>query len=169
MQNTFILFVLGLLLTFLAACVSEPDYPDEPYIEYLSISKNELTQGDSLLVTISFTDGDGNLKDSDIEPTCVSNCAFDMDSSCYYDPAFSIFAIDMRDSCYTYLTLPDLEPEGDIKAISGELDIVILPFCKCSGSGCPSTEKTVFQIIIKDASNNYSNVVLTDSITVNCN
>jgi hypothetical protein len=61
MQNIFTLFVCGLLLTFIASCVSEPEYPDEPAITYRSISKSTVQEGDSLLLTFSFTDGDGNL------------------------------------------------------------------------------------------------------------
>lgn len=168
MQNIFTLFVSALLLTFIASCVSEPEYPDEPVITYMSISKNLVEEGDSLLLTFSFTDGDGNIgkKLANNADCSNNNCEFESDSTCYKDPFYSCYIIDMRDSCFSSIALPDLAPTGSVKAISGEIDIVIPPvFCKCMS--CP-TDQVEYQIIIKDATGNYSNVILSEPISVNC-
>lgn len=175
MQNILKLFVLGLLLTFMAACVSTPDYPAEPIIGFISLSKDVVDVGnsftDSLTVTISFTDGDGNLGgNQDINSTCSEQavCEYESDTSCFNDPAFDFFAIDLRDSCYQFVTLPDIEPDGNVKAVSGEFEVTINVGCKCSGANCPD-EKTAFQIVIRDRANNFSNVITTDSVRVICN
>ena len=175
MQNIFKLLVFGLLLTFIAACVSEPDYPNEPVIEYLSLSKLNIAPGsnsftDSLTVFFKFTDGDGNLGGGNEDNSiCTDNCTFNGDSACYNDPVWEFFAIDLRDSCYQYLTLPDVEPSGNIKAISGQFEVTLNVGCKCLVQGCPPTEYTAFDIVIRDRANNYSNVIRTDSITITCN
>ncbi len=168
MQNIFTLFVCGLLLTFIASCVSEPEYPDEPAITYRSISKSTVQEGDSLLLTFSFTDGDGNLgkKLANNADCSNNNCEFTSDSTCYKDPFYSCYIIDMRDSCFSAIALPDLDPNGNVKAISGEIDIVIPPlFCKCMS--CPN-DQVEYQIIIRDASGNYSNVILSETISISC-
>src|SRR6187402_1851314 len=66
---------IGLLLLLSIAgwrCLEAPNFPDEPYIEFLSISKDSLQQGifqeDSLMVTFRFEDGDGDLGRTDQEP-----------------------------------------------------------------------------------------------------
>jgi hypothetical protein len=59
--------VLALLNVALAvnACIKPPDYPIEPVIEFKSLSKNLMPQKglgkDSVAITFSFTDGDGDL------------------------------------------------------------------------------------------------------------
>lgn len=171
MQKIFKLFVLGLLLTFIAACVSEPEYPDEPAISYVSVSKTAVNEFDSLTLTFGFTDGDGDLgKERTSNSNCTDFCSFEGDTACFQDPYFACFFIDMRDSCYGALTLPDLEPDGNTKAISGEIDIVIPPvFCKCGGNPCPPTQDVVYQIIISDFAGNFSNTILSEPITITCN
>lgn len=171
MQKQFALFVLGLLLTSLAACVSEPDFPVEPVIEYVSISKTIVNQADTVKLTFSFTDGDGDLGKPLVNNSSCSNfCVYEGDTACYLDPFFACFIIDERDSCYGALTLPVLEPTGVIKAISGEIDIVIPPiFCKCGANPCPVSQDVVFKIGVIDFAGNYSNFIRSEPITVLCN
>lgn len=169
MQNIFKLLVFGLLLTFLAACVSEPQYPDEPVIEYLSVSKSNVNQADSILLTFSFTDGDGNFGKSNISnANCGSNnCEFSSDTTCYTDPFYSCFIIDLRDSCFASIALPDVEPTGNIKAVSGEMDVVVPPiFCKCFGCAMDTVQ---YQVVVKDRSENYSNTIESELIYIVCN
>ncbi len=171
MQKQFSLFVLGLLLTSLAACVSEPDFPDEPVIEYIGVSKTVVNQADTVKLTFSFTDGDGDLgKPLVNNSSCENFCTYEGDTSCYVDPYFACFIIDERDSCYGALTLPDLEPTGSIKAISGEIDIVVPPiFCKCGSNPCPTSQDVIFKVVVVDQAGNYSNFVNSEPITVMCN
>ena len=123
---------------------------------------------ETLKVTLRFTDGDGDLgkivaNNSDCSD---NNCEFTSDSTCYKDPFYSCFIIDMRDSCFSTIALPELEPSGSIKAISGEIDIAVPPvFCKCNSC---TTDQVEFQIVVKDASGNYSNTILSETISVNC-
>ena len=171
MQKFITLFVVGLLLTFLASCVSEPEYPIEPVIGYVGASKTVVNEFDSLTLTFSFTDGDGDLgKVRSQNSNCSDFCSYEGDTSCFQDPFFACFFIDQRDSCYGALTLPNLEPNGNIKAISGEIDIVIPPvFCKCGSNACPPSQDVIYQIIVSDFAGNFSNLILSEPITIICN
>ena len=171
MQKQFHLFTLGLLLTCLAACVTEPDYPNEPVVEYIGVSKNQVNEFDSLTLSFSFTDGDGDLgRDKSSSDTCNNQCSYIGPNACINNPNFDCFLIDQRDSCYVILKLPDLEPTGDIKAVSGEIDVVVPPvFCKCGAGPCPPTQDLIYEIIVVDFAGNRSNVILSEPITINCN
>ena len=66
---------IGLLLLLTIAgwqCLEAPNYPDEPYIEFLSLSKDTMDQGifqqDSLIVRFRFEDGDGDIGRTDADP-----------------------------------------------------------------------------------------------------
>lgn len=59
--NTLLLFIGALLLT---SCIKDPDFPDNPVIKSIDLSYKEiggLQEDDSLIVTIHFQDGDGDL------------------------------------------------------------------------------------------------------------
>jgi len=59
------LIILTLFILGMASCLKKDVYPDEPVIVF----KDVITKGDSLaIVTISFTDGDGDIGVSDNEP-----------------------------------------------------------------------------------------------------
>lgn len=170
MQTTHKLFILLVLLTLISACVSEPSFPNEPNISYVSASKTQINQYDSLLLTFYFEDGDGDLGKSLVaNSSCSSYCTFEGDSSCYNDLYFDCFLIDSRDSCYAALTLPDLEPTGNFKAISGEVDVAVPPvYCKCGVNPCPSYQDFFYYIVIRDAAGNYSNVVQSETLRILC-
>jgi len=172
MKKIFINFSFIFLLSLLVfSCSIKPQYPDIPHIEYVSLSNNYANEFDTLWVKLRFEDGDGNLgRDVNTHASCVTNCEYLSDSSCFKDPYFGAFLIDMRDSCFVYHKLPDFEPDGKIKAVSGDILLNIPPlFCK-NGTCTTCTEDTVvYKIILRDASGNLSNSVLTDTIYLNCN
>ena len=66
-------FFTFLILLFVLSCTKPPDYPTEPVLEFVSMTKNTMQQSflpsdDSLKVTISFTDGDGDIGLKDTLP-----------------------------------------------------------------------------------------------------
>lgn len=110
--------ILFLLLTLVVAqfCVKPPDYPKEPVIEFMGVSKNILQQGksigDSLNINFSYTDGDGDL-------------GFPQN-----DATTSVFVRDDRDSFTKFeYQLPYVEPQGASNGISGEISIVVPTSC----------------------------------------
>lgn len=172
-QNIFLL-LMPLLLS-LNACIDTVEFPPTPEIQFLSQTSTNVNEFDATeKITISFTDGDGDLGWGDDAVLLCDNdfiCNFTSDSSCYTQTMWSIILIDMRDSCYVIpYNIPDLEPNGDIKAIQGELDIQI-PALICKNFACPTcpTDDVVYQVVIKDRAQNFSNVIFSQTITINCN
>ncbi|MCY7363519.1 MAG: hypothetical protein LH629_15840, partial [Ignavibacteria bacterium] len=96
-------FVIGSFI-FISSCINPPEYNVVPAITFKSISKtivNETT--DSVDITFSFTDGDG-----DIGPANSDDVTLD------------IYLTDSRDNSIKYYQLPYITPAGNVKAISGE-------------------------------------------------
>lgn len=163
---------IGFFIAFIAmlgtqACVQPPNYPDEPVIEFMSLSKNSMQQGqnfsDSLFVTFSFTDGDGDL-------------GFPAS-----DPTPSVFVRDSRDSFpKPPLQLPYVEPQGAGNGISGEITIKLPTVCcifinpegiKLACEDVPSTfpiDTFSYYIKIRDRAGHESNEIKTSIIQLRC-
>ncbi|MBK6997501.1 MAG: hypothetical protein IPH31_22355 [Lewinellaceae bacterium] len=109
-------FVITLFaITVAQFCVKPPDYSKEPVIEFLALSKNVLqqgTQGDSVSIYFTYTDGDGDLGYPKTDPTA------------------SVFVRDDRDSFPKFeYQLPYVEPQGASNGISGEISILVPTSC----------------------------------------
>lgn len=153
------------ILILLQFCVQPPDYPDEPVIEFQSLSKTTLIQSslgvDSVVVTFSYTDGDGDLG--------------------FTDTSASIFIVDGRDTFQKpSYRIPSVGTQGAGNGISGEISIVVpntcciyprssgIPPCDTS-SFAPQKFDTVFYILnIRDRSGHLSNTIQTAPIRLVC-
>lgn len=167
MKKTTLLISALLLAGFglLQFCVHPPNYPDEPVIEFKSLSKNIMYQSkfgqDSVTITFSFTDGDGDLG--------------------FKDDQESIFILDGRDTFQKpSYRIPYIEQQGAGNGISGEISIVVpttcciypqitgIPPCDTSSSA-PQMLDTVFYLLkIKDRAGHVSNQIQTSPITLVC-
>lgn len=150
-------------LILLPFCVKPPNYPDEPVIEFKSLSKNVMYQStfgqDSVVITFTFTDGDGDLGFKDFEE--------------------SIFIVDGRDTfSKPSYRIPYIEQQGAGNGISGDISIVVpttcciypKPYIPCDTSqNAPQQLDTVFYWIrIKDRAGHISNEIQTAPITLIC-
>lgn len=148
-------------------CVQPPDYPKEPVIEYIGLSKNLMQQGegyaDSLFVTFSFTDGDGDLGFPESDPTA------------------SVFIRDSRDSfSKPPLQLPYVEPQGAGNGISGEITVKLPTTCCIYTSpegikfACDDVPVSIqfdsfyYFIKIRDRAGHESNEIKTAAIRLKC-
>ncbi len=163
-MRAFLLLLTAGVGVVASTCVDPPDYPDEPVIEYLSLSKNFLIQSslgeDSVLITFSFTDGDGDLG--------------------FKDDSESIFIVDGRDSFNKPpYRIPYIEQQGAGNGISGEISILLPTTCciysvqsgipPCEINIAPQALDTVFYLIsIKDRAGHVSNIVQTEPIFLRC-
>ncbi len=169
MKNLLLVFILSL---FLLACVSPPEYPEEPVIEYIGLNKNDIIQGsfnqttDSIVVTFSYTDGDGNIG-APSEGDFQNN----------------IFITDSRDDFTQTVSVPFIPSLGVGNGISGEVSFAIY---NVNGGMCcifndkngqdpctPSlqfpTDTLTYLIYIKDQEGNESNQIETEPIILYCN
>lgn len=166
MKKLLLLLAIAATCSFLY-CVQAPDYPKEPVIQYIGLSKNLMKQGqnytDSLFVTFSFTDGDGDLGFPATDPTP------------------SVFVRDSRDSFpKPPLQLPYVEPEGAGNGISGEITVKLPTVCciytnpegiKVACEDVPISyqfDTFYYYIKIRDRAGHESNEIKTEMITLRC-
>jgi hypothetical protein len=154
-----------LVLYFIVGCAKPPEYPFAPVIKYEGINKTVIAQGnaqaeeDYLIITFSFTDGDGDI-------------SFERDS-------IDVFLTDSRDGTRIPYRLPTISTQGVGNGISGNITIRILNklqiCCTFPNGATPCTKSTIFPtdtfsyfIQMRDRAGNWSNTEQTDVVTVLC-
>lgn len=155
-----VFFLFSFVLTGIQSCITRPDFPIEPKIEFLSMDRNQMVQNsfntDSLRVTFSFTDGDGDLGDMD---------------------SLNIFIRDNRDQFLaSKYRLPELPAEGAKRGIRGKITVTIYTTCCIFPDGTPpcdispnyQTDTLRYEIFIRDRAGNISNTIETDPIIILC-
>jgi len=156
------IFLASALLFMFQSCVKEPEYPIEPYIEFISMSKSTLNQGqnkqDTTFITFSFTDGDGDL-----------GFGVDVDTP-------DVFVTDVRPfGITTEYKLPRLPQRGVSKGISGEVTIMVFTTCCILDPADPCAPEPsesvsfIWEIQVRDRAGHFSNVIETEPVTIICN
>ena len=141
-------------------CVQPPDYPDEPVIEFKSLSKDVMIQSalgkDSVVITFSYTDGDGDLG--------------------FEDNTASLFIEDGRDSFQKPpYRIPFVGTQGAGNGVSGDISIVVpTPCCIFENVTCntssfvPQFDTLFYRIKIQDRAGHMSNTIQTSIIKLRC-
>ena len=158
-----------ILVAIIISCTKPPDYPIEPVIEFERLNKNVMVQSqektDSVVVTFSFTDGDGDLGHNDsIQDIFLKDIRF--------PEAEGLNPIPFK--------LPFVPVQGVGNGISGEISVLTYTSCCTYPPGtflpCDTTAYTqfptdtlIYEIYIKDRAGNESNRILTAPIILNCN
>lgn len=146
-----------------AACVSPPEFPNEPVLVFEGLNKAQIyqfTNGplDSLQIHFSFTDGDGDLSQIDSD-------------------SVDVFLTDSRLGIQSPFRLPLIPPEGTGNGISGDIFINLINttgICciynnrLCAEDPAYPIDTFSYTIQIKDRAGNMSNVIRTDQIQVLC-
>lgn len=167
------LLVFGVAIG-LSACFTEPNYSTTPEIEFKGIFKYTLAAGkgvgqskrDSVVLTVGFKDGDGNLGNDIPLPKADSlRYASNGGWGNYEIKAFRLINkqyVEYPLSIYNFLLFPDLAKNKPKGAIEGSLD-----FNQTFQYGTVNVYyPTKFQIRIRDRDLNTSNVIETDTITL---
>lgn len=155
------LLVVALMASF---CANPPDYPDEPVIDFVALSKDVMQQSsfgkDTVAITFSFTDGDGDIS--------------------FSDTTSNIFIIDARDNfSKPSYRVPRIDEQGVGNGISGEITIQVpttcciypintAPPCDTSAFAPKFTDTLQYKIQIKDRAGHLSNEILTAPIRLVC-
>ena len=162
---TYILFI-AVILFGTYSCINSPNYSDTPELEFVSISNNEMSQrplnSDTTIVTLKFTDGDG-----------------DIGFSAEY-PGENIFVIDDRTGeFYDRFRVPAITEQGANNGVSGTIDMVLLNTCcifppqdsipACESPAQYPDNNLTFTIYMIDRAGNKSNEVKTSAIKLTCN
>lgn len=159
--NTFYIFII---LGFLVSCNDKPDYPDTPEIEFIKFSKSSMNQGailqDSVIIELSFTDGDGDLG---------------VESK---DTTSNLFITDNRTGfLYTPFKLPIIPTAGANNGVSGTLRLKIYTTCcifpdlipPCTTPPAFPDNEINFDIYMVDRAGNESNTITTSNLSLICN
>jgi len=158
------LFSISAALFLCPGCVTSPDFPVEPKIEFVGFTKNQLRQGsinnDSTYLIISFEDGDGDLGlDESILET-------------------NLIVIDNRtEQIYNQYKTPLIPEEGVGNGVQGEMRILMFTTCcvfpdnipPCESPDLYPTNDITFDVFIVDRAGNQSNTITTPAITLLCN
>ncbi|GAB3950200.1 hypothetical protein GCM10028805_27730 [Spirosoma harenae] len=167
------LLVVGIGLT-LSACFNEPNYSNTPEIEFKGLFKYTLAPGkgvgaakrDSIVLTVGFKDGDGNLGNDN--PLAKADSLRYVSSGGWGNYEIRTFRlinkqyVEYKLPINNFLLFPDLAKAKPKGPIEGTLD-----FNQKFIYGTVNTfYPTKFQIRIRDRDLNISNVVETDTITL---
>ena len=166
-------FVLLVLLTFALSRCGEPIFPERPFISFKKIGPPiRLSNKDSLVITIFFRDGDGNIGISgedtvtayDYFMTGYKRLGVDDQGNPNFVPVeFPTTGIDFNGR------IPVLKPDGQPGPIEGDLDYSIpidFPQDFSNERYILPGDTLKFEIHIFDRSGNKSNTVETTEVVV---
>ena len=148
-----------LLITIVCFFSCDDKSSDTPYIEFVSVSKSYLSQNgaDSLYFKFSFTDGDGNIGSDTTDNVFVKDSRTGLNVSSYKIPDY-------------------LGNNSNNSSRSGEVTIIVYSQCcifpdttSCHSSTIYPTGIMKYQLQIKDQEGNYSNIIESNEITLECN
>ena len=163
MKTIHTLLIMTFAMLFISACSKKPNFPEAPVLTFESWNKAEVVQGtleDQVTLTISFTDGDGDLISDNNEP--------------------SVFFMDMRDSStFKTFALPQIPEIGVNNGISGEIEMTILEtsgFCCLYPNGAPACQpadgfpinELIYEIFMEDRAGHRSNIIRTAPLIIRC-
>jgi hypothetical protein len=160
------LLLLTLLMLMLAnACIKRDEYPIEPYIEFVSLTKIQNGNGpDNMgLLTLFFTDGDGDMglrPEDTIAP-------YEPTGDFYYN--FFISYLEKENGVYDTVVLPFtnnariplLNPDLVTKPIKGDIEIELF-----INNPLSTADTIAFDIYIVDRALHKSNVIRTPDIPI---
>ena len=169
-KNYLYLLQLTLLLCLFGACVQAPQYPIEPEISFVSISKDTMIQGqtkndDFLYLTLAFTDGDGDFGFPENPNEVNKTIVFTDTRTQFSDQKFEI---------------PYINDNGASNGISGELQIKLSTTCcifppdvtdvvqSCDPSNQYPVDEVVWEVYIVDRAGNMSNTLSLPPVKLLC-
>ena len=125
-KNSSIVLFISIVFT---SCLPEPNYPIEPAIRFLAF---DISEDNSAVLSIEFTDGDGNLglNSSDIFPPFCSTCEHHFNLMCEYDELRNgewthIPLIPAQGQVPFYYRVPRVNPAGSNQALKGVIEIAM--------------------------------------------
>lgn len=158
--------LLGILLVaVLPGCLKQGEFPDEPYLEYLSFTNDP----EEPIMKFKFTDGDGNVglanRDTmppfqpSINPVNLYHWNFWIN---YYEKINGEWVQIELDPSAIYTRIPRLDPEGQNKALEGEVVIDMEGWFPLN----PAADTVRYGAILLDRDLNKSNEAFSEEIII---
>lgn len=155
MKRLFLLSTVLLLSFFWVACKKK--YPPTPEIEFLSISKNFLSQNgaDSLQIKFSFVDGDGDIGNETTDNVFVYDARTEQLIATYRIPEYT------ENTKYTYR-------KGEIALIVYSQCCIYPDSSQCYANSTYPLDSMTYLIKVQDKTGNFSNTIETDIVQLDC-
>jgi len=168
MQISYKFWTMLLILISLNACIKPDEFPPEPRLTSVSVSKNSIkNNSEGFTFYINFEDGDGDLGSSEI-------------GAIEADTFSNLYITDTRYDYPFEYTIDHIPPQGSVDDISGELsvnypssccifnDANMIPKESCIPDSLkPDFDTIYFDIQMRDRAYNFSNII-TQAIQVRC-
>lgn len=146
------LLVLSIGLFSLVSCSDEETFPDTPVISFKSLEKFQSVSGlDSLVLTFSFTDGDGDIGSaaSDTFGRDVYARLFERNNGVFEEAPLGA-PLEYR--------VPYLEPRGNNSSLKGDIRISI------DYNILRPNDTIYYKVLLEDRAGNRSNEITTATI-----
>lgn len=141
-RNLVLVFLVSVAL---AACKKADEIGPIPEIEFISVTPQNVQEyTDSLVFTIKYRDGDGDLGENDPD-------------------AENFFLADSRNNVIYKFRIPQLAPDNSSIITEGNLNVTLANTAIVDGS---SSQTFSYSIYVKDRAGNQSNTVVTSPVTV---
>lgn len=153
--KSFFAFVVfpAVAISFMISCTDEDTYPVTPEISFKSLEKfQKVSQTDSIVLTFSFTDGDGDLG-ANIYDTLSRDIYvkfYELKNGVYVLFADPFGAFNYR--------MPYLEPRGNNKSLKGDVRINV------DYNILQPNDTVKYELYIKDRAGHTSNTIQSTSI-----
>ncbi len=142
MKNLAILFFVSLAVV---SCKKTEEIGPIPEIEFISVTPGNVQEyADSLVFTIKYRDGDGDLGENT-------------------SGAENFFLADSRNNVIYKFRIPQLAPDNSSIIIEGNLNVTLANTAIIDGS---NSQTFTYSIYVKDRAGNQSNTVVTSPVTV---
>jgi len=139
------------LVILVAACTRKPDFPVEPEITAANVSKSLVVSGvDSLVVSIDFRDGDGDIG--------LKNNESDVNA----------YLIDSRTGFALTYKIPYISSADNPQAISATVWFTIHPFSLNCRPTYTTFDTVSYEIYIVDRAGHESNRMSTPEVVIQC-
>ncbi len=150
MEQKSYLTALGLLFflpMWLSGCDDSPVFPAEPKVEFIDIQPREVrhASSDSVLVTLRFQDGDGDLGSLVGDPDSVANLIL-------LDSRYSEGRITEEAFARNPFIIPTLTPDAKNPSIQGEITVKLNLLLSFRPVG--EYDSIRYQIILRDRAGN---------------
>ncbi len=142
MKNIYALLFVSLAIV---SCKKAEEIGPTPTIEFISVTPQNVHEyTDSLVFTIKYRDGDGDLGENNPD-------------------AENFFLADSRNNVIYKFRIPQLAPDNSSIIIEGNLNVTLANTAIIDGS---SSQTFSYSIYVKDRAGNQSNTITTSMVTV---
>lgn len=159
--------ILSAGFIFLQGCLKPQEFPIEPAIEYKNFEPNS---ADSATLSFTFTDGDGDVgfNEGEVDPPYDTGSIYHYNVFLdYYEKVNGVWQPGTTTSgkpiSFRYRTAL-LTPDGNNKALKGEIRVSIIPYYYNPAS--PDSDTIMYKIRMCDRALHMSNEVETPEIIV---